>query len=135
MIEKLQEIGLKIVSTVCDQGPTNRAAVKELCAETNKTCNDQFYFFVNDEPVAMLFDTPHLFKNTRNAMLKCNVEFRGGKVAKFEYIKNAFELDTKKNFRMLTKLKLADFNFSDSYLKMKVRVAAAQLSNTIWHLA
>ena len=64
-------------------------------------------------------------------MLKCNVKFRGGKVAKFSYIKNAFELDKTMNFRMLTKLKPADFNFSDSYLKMKVRVAAAQLSNTM----
>ena len=41
LIEQLQEIELKIVSTVCDQGPTNRAAVNELCAETNKI-KDQF---------------------------------------------------------------------------------------------
>ena len=114
LINQSQNIGLKVVSTVCDQGPTNQAAVTQLCAETNET-KDQFYFNVNGEPVAILFDVPHLLKNTRNALLKSTFEFRDGKLAKFEYIKKAFELDQKKIYRQLLKLKPEHFKEGDSF--------------------
>ena len=129
LINQLQNIGLKVVSTVCDQGPTNQAAVTQLCAETNET-KDQFYFNVG-ELVAILFDVPHLLKNTRNALLKSTFEFRDGKLAKFEYTKKAFELDQKKIYRQLLKLKPEHFKEGDSFYKMKVAVAAAQLSNSM----
>ena len=75
----------------------------------------------------MLFDIPHLLKNTRNALLTCTLEIPRGKFVKFEYIKKAFELDQKKKFRLLDKLKPEYFNTGDRYYQMKVKVAAAQL--------
>ncbi|RZC38536.1 Tnp P element domain containing protein, partial [Asbolus verrucosus] len=33
VINQLQEIGLNVVTTVCDQGSTNRSAIRELCEE------------------------------------------------------------------------------------------------------
>ena len=53
-----------MISTVCDQGTTNKSAVQT---------KDQFYFLVNNEPVTVLFDIPHLLKNTRNALLTCTL--------------------------------------------------------------
>ncbi|KAJ8911481.1 hypothetical protein NQ315_010852 [Exocentrus adspersus] len=43
IIKQIQSTGLQIVSTVCDQGPTNRAALRELCAE-NRDKPSPFYF-------------------------------------------------------------------------------------------
>jgi hypothetical protein len=36
---------------------------------------------------------PHLLKNTRNALIDCGIEFSKQKVAKFEHIEAAFNLD------------------------------------------
>ena len=64
-------------------------------------------------------------------MLKSTFEFRDGKLAKFEYTKKAFELDEKKIYRQLLKLKPEHFKEGDSFYKIKVAVAAAQLSNSM----
>ena len=63
LIAQLQNIGLNFLSTVCDQGPTNKAAVTQLSAEINQT-EDQFYFIVNEHHVTILYDVPHLLINT-----------------------------------------------------------------------
>ena len=98
-----------------------------LCA-LNSQLRNQFYFFVNNKPVTVLFDIPHLLKNTRNALLTCSLEMLN---VKFEYIKKAFELDKKKKFRLLDKLKPEYFKKGDRYYQMKVKVAAAQLSRSM----
>jgi hypothetical protein len=71
IIKQLQ-VGLNVVATVCDQGSTNRAAIKELCT---------------------IFNVPHLLKNTRNALIDCAIEFSNKKHPKFEHIQAAFNLD------------------------------------------
>ena len=53
LISHLQSIGLNAISTICDQGTTNKSAIAQLCAETNQT-KDQFYFLVNNEPVTVI---------------------------------------------------------------------------------
>ncbi|XP_049798176.1 LOW QUALITY PROTEIN: uncharacterized protein LOC126226241 [Schistocerca nitens] len=68
VIRQLQEIGLKVVCTVCDQGATNQRALKELCCEKS-TESSPFHFVVRDEPIAVIYDVPHILKNTRNALL------------------------------------------------------------------
>jgi 4-hydroxy-3-methylbut-2-enyl diphosphate reductase IspH len=42
IIKQLQELGLNVAATVCDQGSTNRAAIKELCDRPSP-----YYFVVN----------------------------------------------------------------------------------------
>lgn len=131
VIQNLQNIGLHVVATVCDQGPTNRHALSSLCSD-NKDKPTSYHFVVNGESICIIFDVPHLLKNTRNALLKYSIQFEKDKCAKFEYIQSAFQLDQhKRTFRQLTKLKSEYFNFKDSFLKMKVKVAAAQLSHTV----
>jgi hypothetical protein len=78
-----------------------------------------------------IFDVPHLLKNTRNALLKCKLQFAPHKFAKFEHILTVFNFDQQKTFKSLPKLKREYFNFTDSYMKMKVKVAAAQLSSSV----
>ena len=54
-----------------------------------------------------------------------------GKFVKFEYSRKTFELDQKKTFRLLDKLKPEYFNTGDRYHQMKVKVAAAQLNRSM----
>lgn len=64
-------------------------------------------------------------------MLTCSIEFEPGKFARFEHIYQLFQIDQQQNFRLLYRLKPEDFNFSDSYVKLKVSTAARQLSHMV----
>ncbi|KAF2890652.1 hypothetical protein ILUMI_15521 [Ignelater luminosus] len=131
VIDALQKIGLKVVATVCVQGPTNQGALRQLCFN-NREKPTSYHFVVNNQSVCTIYDVPHLLKNTRHALLRCEIQFEPGKVAKFEYIEKAFHLDKQKRaYSLLPKLNQSHFNFSDSFLKMKVKVAAAQLSHSM----
>ncbi|XP_049948119.1 uncharacterized protein LOC126456407 [Schistocerca serialis cubense] len=77
VIKQLQEIGLKVVHIVCDQGETNQGALKELCCEKSTE--------------AFLLDQQKMFKTSPKLR------------------RNHFELIT----------------------KIKVKVAAAQVSHTV----
>jgi len=131
IILKLQGIGLKPIATVCDQGITNQAALKKLSHENN--INPTPYTFnVNEEEICIIFDVPHLLKLTRNALLRGILEFEKGKYAKFEYIESSFMIDKQtRTFSQLPYLRPEHFNFKDSYMKMKVKIAARQLSHSM----
>lgn len=132
LIIKLQEIGLIVVATVCDQGPTNRSAIKLLTEQYCDTRPSPYHFVINSAPIVTIFDIPHLLKNTRNCLLNCKIEFENRKFAKFSYITNAFEFDqTKRTYKCLHKLSNSHFNFKDTFSKMKVSIAARQLSQAM----
>ncbi|CAH1366216.1 unnamed protein product [Tenebrio molitor] len=131
IISQLQGIELNVLATVCDQGPTNCAALRELCDQRHPR-QSSYYFFVKDKPIVTIFDVPHLLKNTRNALLKCKIQFAPHKWARFHHIESVFNFDQQKTFKSLPKLKQPHFNLkNDSYMKMKVKVAAAQLSSSM----
>lgn len=130
VISQLQGIGLKVKGTVCDQGLTQRRALSELCAE-NKIDPTPYTFVVNQQTIVTIYDVPHLLKCTRNCLLRCKIIFSADKVAKFQYIKNAFDVEQNYPFKLLYKLTKNDFNFADSFIKMRVKVAARQLSHTV----
>ena len=76
-----------------------------------------------------IFDVSHLLKNTLDALIDCSIEYSRRKVPKFEHIHKEFNLDqTTRTYRHLPKLRDEYFNFKDSYVKMKVKVAAQQLT-------
>ena len=64
-LEKLTEIGLKIKAVICDQGPNNRKAMEGL-----GITEDRPYFLHNNSKVYVVYDPPHLVKNTRNNLEK-----------------------------------------------------------------
>lgn len=76
LIEKCHNIGLKIMTTVCDQGGANQAAINQLIKERQESClkngtEDKFFgFLVNNAEVIPLYDVPHLFKGLRNNLLR-----------------------------------------------------------------
>lgn len=78
-----------------NQGSTNRAALVQLYCENIESPNAQNYFLVNNKQIFVIFDVPHLLKNTRNAMLRCRIKFFDHKEADFDYIRTAFNLDQK----------------------------------------
>lgn len=129
VICQIQAIGLNVMATVCDQGTTQREALKELCGE-NITNPCPYTFTINGRNIAVVFDVPHLLKCTRNALLRCNLLFKKDKIAKFKYIKQVFDIDQTKNYKTLYRLKPADFNFKDSFNKMRVKIAA-ELSHSV----
>ncbi|XP_044757466.1 uncharacterized protein LOC123315702 isoform X2 [Coccinella septempunctata] len=132
VIEKLQMVGIKICATVCDQGSTNRGALSSLVADCTNKKPSPYHFVVNGQTIFTIFDVPHLLKNTRNALIKCKIEFRQGKFASMEHIKQAFLSDKmSRTYKLLNKLNDNHFNFNDTYMKMKVNVAARQLSHTM----
>jgi hypothetical protein len=63
------------------------------------------YFFVNNNKVITFFNTPHLLKNTRNALARYNIRFANNNVAKFQHIIDAYQIDKTKRFRMFIKIR------------------------------
>ncbi|KAJ8947080.1 hypothetical protein NQ317_014062 [Molorchus minor] len=115
-VKQLQGIGLSIIATVCDQGATNRAAITALTTEHTDDKPSPYHFAVNGERIFTIFDVPHLLKNTRNALLDCHIQFELNKLAKFQYMKAAFDIDqSKRTYKLLHKLKESYFNFKDSF--------------------
>ncbi|KAF2887359.1 hypothetical protein ILUMI_18815 [Ignelater luminosus] len=129
-IPQLHKIGFKVVCTVCDQRATNRSALKALSEQTRSDCDYQF--FVNGGIVSIIYDVSHLLKNTSNVLIRCKLLFANNKCAKMENIEGAFHHDQRtRTYKILKKLHQEHFNFQDSYNKMKVGVAAKQLSESM----
>jgi hypothetical protein len=93
-IRSLQDIGLKVVATMCDQ--YNSAAVNKQKQAREGTRHDLNSFFVEGNEIIALYDAPHLLKGIRNNMLNGDVQFqwkRGQQVAKWKHIIAVYELD------------------------------------------
>lgn len=65
IVKSIHEAGFIVVSTVCDQGPTNIAALN-LIKKFDGLSTEANYFFVDLKKVFMMYDIPHLFKPIRN---------------------------------------------------------------------
>lgn len=84
VISCLQKKGFNVMATICDQSSTNRAALVQLYSENIKSPNVQIYF-----------------------------KFFENKQADFDHITTAFNLDKKRMFNTLPKLKNEYFKFKD----------------------
>lgn len=81
IITDLQKTGLKITTTVCDQGSSNVAAVNLLLKETrewflreNRNFTDGF-FEIGKQQIFPLYDPPHPIKGIRNNLLCKNLKY------------------------------------------------------------
>ncbi|XP_044762250.1 uncharacterized protein LOC123319389 [Coccinella septempunctata] len=125
VIGALQVVGIEICATVCDQGSTNRSALNSLVQNCTDDKPSSYHFIVNQKPIFTIYDVPHLLKNTRNSIIKSKFEFEKGKFASMEHIKQAFLTDRdKRTYSLIHRLNENHFNFNDTYMKMKVNVAA-----------
>jgi hypothetical protein len=81
-------VGLHIVTTVCDMGTNNVSALRQM----RSVESDPFFKFRNQE-IGTIYDPPHLLKCARNLFMKYNVQFKAEHVvsqlpviAKWEHI-------------------------------------------------
>ncbi|XP_030746849.1 uncharacterized protein LOC115875516 [Sitophilus oryzae] len=130
IIIELEKANLYILTTVCDQGATNRCAITQLCRENSN--RPEPYFVLNDHKIFTLFDPPHLIKSTRNALLKYIIKYSNTKFAKMDHIKQCFYIDKTKRFQALRKIRECYLTLKNqNRLKMKVCIAARTLSHTV----
>lgn len=103
VIRSLCEIGLKVVTTVCDQGATNRCAINLLKRKSQEHFlrlgeeNRCKGFLIDDEEVVPLFDPPHLLKGIRNDLLKKDIHYKQDdkiKQASWKDIVSLYKIDT-----------------------------------------
>jgi len=108
VIKAVHSTDLKVISTICDQGATNSAAMlmnntKTYYWKHNKEFNGDFYdveykFGNSTEQIKIfhLFDPPHLLKGIRNNLLTKNVSFHinGEKLASWCDIIKLYEFDS-----------------------------------------
>ncbi|XP_063221714.1 transposable element P transposase isoform X2 [Bacillus rossius redtenbacheri] len=116
VISTLQETGLKVVATICDQSSTNTAAVNSLLRQTQETYlraeveNRNMGFVINGQEIVPLYDPPHLLKGIRNNLLSKCLQFRlngSAKKACWKHIEQFYELDSRSGeteFRACPKL-------------------------------
>ncbi|KAI4466790.1 thap domain-containing protein 9 [Holotrichia oblita] len=133
VITSVQKIGLIPLAIVCDQASTNMRVVKVKCGE-HSIKRPGPYFYENGFKIFTIFDPSHLLKNTRTTLANYDIKFCGNKIAKFNYIKETYERDKNRRFRLLHRIKDSYLDVrrnKNSFLKMKVSVAAKTLSQTV----
>ncbi|KOB58244.1 Uncharacterized protein OBRU01_25365 [Operophtera brumata] len=140
IITELQNAGLKVLATVCDQGSNNRQAIKCLMTEARgsylrrgETPKDNV-FLVNDAEIVPLYDPPHLLKGIRNNLLSKNLQFEmdgRAKLAQWHHLELLHkENPGYKGIRLVPKLTDAHI-IPNKIGKMKVKHASQVFSATV----
>lgn len=141
VISNLQDVGLIVVATICDQVPVNATAINNLIVESKRDffqANREYRglgFFLNNKEIVPLFDPPHLLKGIRNNMLNGDVQFKWKEarvqVASWKHVINLYDIDVgDEDTKMLTKLTNGHVHAANMK-KMKVSVAAQVFSHRV----
>lgn len=140
VITELQNAGLIVVATVCDQGTNNVNCIKYLLQETRGKLlrkgeePQDNSFLVNDEFIIPLYDPPHLIKCIRNNLISKHLKYiKNGqvKIAKWAHIMALHkENPGYKGIRLVPKL--TDAHCDPSKIpRMKVKNATQLFSQTV----
>lgn len=140
VIRELQDAGLIVVATVCDQGTNNVQCIKLLKQETEAQCLRKGEearhnsFFINNQEIIPLYDPPHLMKCIRNNLLTKNLKYikdRKECTAKWSHITDLHnENPGYKGIRLVPKL--TDYHCNASKIpKQKVKYATQVFSKTV----
>lgn len=126
VVKALFNIGLNVLGTVSDQGPTNRGAISEL--RSNSPLNDDIIYSIDGHNLVHIFDIPHAMKNVRNNLLSSNLEFRRGAIANFRHIIEYLKVDES----MCSVSSLSEKHLNpQGKLKMRVKYAVETLSSRV----
>ena len=123
-IKNVQEMGMKVVFTVCDQKGVHRSLFNTLGMTPENPS-----FEINGERVHFFYDSPHLLKSLRNTLLKYDIKI-GGKVISWEYIQKFFTIDHGQKIRLAPKL-TKRYMCEDGFSKMQVSLATQVMSGTV----
>ncbi|XP_025161359.1 uncharacterized protein LOC112590045 isoform X2 [Harpegnathos saltator] len=141
-VSKINDLGFHIVATVCDQGSSNMAAIKELLLRTDmkrksSERTQSQTFEVGQYVIVPLYDGPHLIKGVRNNLLTKDLAMScengvSAKIASWDIIKTAWIMDreTHKIRPQLKKIK-CEHIMEDKIKKMRVKYAVQVLSGTM----
>lgn len=141
IVRMCNEIGLKIIATVCDQGTNNVAAVNTLVNETRakylrngREASHEYIFELDDTRIIPLFDIPHIFKGIRNNFISNDIYYiRDGqqKVAKWEHLVTLYQMDSYLGeLQMCPKLTEQHINLH-KMKKMKVSICCQVFSHSV----
>lgn len=134
VIETVQLTGLTVVSTICDQAPTNVAAINRLYKET--LGKKYFGFEVGNQEIIPLYDVPHLLKGLRNNLVSKDLHFvidDNKMIASWKHIIQFYEIDRKQSTggdRLAPKL-TDNHIYPEKMKKMKVSCAAQVFSQRV----
>lgn len=84
---------------------------------------------VDDKPLYVIWDSPHLIKSTRNMLKKQNAVFNEG-IASFDDIEKMFELDSKSTPRLAPRVTEKHIRLPP-FSSMNVAMAAQVLSGSV----
>lgn len=90
---------------------------------------------IDDAQLAVIFDTPHLTKNARNAIFKHNAVF-DNKIASYDHLKQLYQKDTQAELRLVPKLVQKAIElppFVAMSVPMAVRVLSSSTASGIGH--
>ena len=140
IISALQDCGIYVMATVCDQLSSNVKCIKMLREETQRNHaiankeNKMFGFTVNGQEIIPIYDPPHLIKGLRNNLLQHDAKFVwNGKyyTASWDDLVNLYELDAGDcETRALHKLTDAHV-IKEKIKKMKVKNAVQVFSHSV----
>lgn len=83
---------------------------------------------INDHEILIMFDSPHLLKNTRNGILKNNAVF-DGKIASYKHVRELYDVDISSTLRIVPKLQKKCIDLPP-FAAMNVALAARTLSES-----
>lgn len=140
IVSKIQEAGLNVMATVCDQGTNNRQALNLLMKETRGIylrrgeSPKENIVLINNEEIVPLYDPPHLLKGIRNNLMSKNLNYvKDGKTktAKWSHLEDLQnENPGYKGIRLMPKL--TDQHVKPEKInKMKVKYASQIFSRTV----
>nr|XP_029709055.1 uncharacterized protein LOC115255249 [Aedes albopictus] len=98
-IRTVGKCGLNPLLITMDQCSTNVKMVRE-----HQASADPPTITVDDREVLIMYDTPHLLKNTRNSIFKHNAVF-GEKIASHKHIRNLYDIDVTSSLRIVPNCK------------------------------
>lgn len=123
-IRRLNKIGFHPVLVVMDQHPTNVKMAQSLGVSIENPV-----FYVDEMPIVIMYDNPHLLKSIRNNLFAKNLLI-DDQIVSFKYISDLYNLDILNVPRLAPRLTKKAV-FLPGFSKMNVSLATRTLSRTV----
>lgn len=131
-LNRLLEVGVKVVSLTCDAPSSNLAMIRELGADLNIN-NMKTYFLHPEDPthkVHVILDACHMLKLLHNAFTSSlEFETEDGRKIKRKYMEALNKLQEKEGLRLGNRLRMAHLQWRKQ--KMKVHLATQLFSSSV----
>lgn len=122
-VRAVVKCGLNPLVITMDQSSTNIKMVQE-----HQISSDHPKIEIDGREILIMYDSPHLMKNTRNAIFKHNAVFQS-KIATYQHIRKLYDLDVSSPLRLVPKLQKRCIDLPP-FAAMNVALAARTLSES-----